>query len=208
MRFRGALQHLLDELDEPVDPLYRASKIFDSSGSKDYLQRLRAEQPLIALQRAAKTLDRLRFKDALQHLLAKADDPGTTPFSGFYQRGRFRVKYALEHLLAEVDKPVNTLQRALKLPDLLGFNDGDPNKQDSRRKSSGTGDTKRHKGLKRGLSGTIDGLKVSALADTGAAQSVVSANFARARKLDVAGSPSSFKQGNSKLAHSLGTSKN
>ena len=62
--------------------------------------------------------------------------------------------------------------------------------------------------LKRGLSGTIDGLKVSALADTGAAQNVVSGNFARARKLDVAGSPSSFRQGNSKLAHSLGTSKN
>lgn len=62
--------------------------------------------------------------------------------------------------------------------------------------------------LKRGLSGTIDGLKVSALADTGAAQNVVSRNFARARKLDVAGSPSSFMQGNSKLAHSLGTSKN
>ena len=62
--------------------------------------------------------------------------------------------------------------------------------------------------LKRGLSGIIDGLKVSALADTGAAQNVVSSNFARARRLDVAGSPSSFRQGNSKLAHSLGTLKN
>ena len=62
--------------------------------------------------------------------------------------------------------------------------------------------------LKRGLSGTIDGLKVSALADTGAAQNVVSSNFARARKLDVAALPSSFRLGNSKLAHSLGTSKN
>ena len=62
--------------------------------------------------------------------------------------------------------------------------------------------------LKRGLSGTIDGLKVSALADTGAAQNVVSSNFARARKLDVAGPPSSFRLGNSQLAHSLGTLKN
>lgn len=61
--------------------------------------------------------------------------------------------------------------------------------------------------LKRGLSGTIDGLEVSALADTGAAQNVVSSNFARAQKFDVAGSPSSFRQGNSTLAHSLGTSK-
>lgn len=60
--------------------------------------------------------------------------------------------------------------------------------------------------LKRGLSGTIDGLKVSALADTGAAENVVSSTFATARKLDVAGSPRSFRQGNSKLAHTLGTS--
>lgn len=62
--------------------------------------------------------------------------------------------------------------------------------------------------LKRGLSGTINGLKVAALADTGAAQNVVSSDFARAWRLDVAGSPSSFRQGNSKLAHTLGTSKN
>lgn len=62
--------------------------------------------------------------------------------------------------------------------------------------------------LKRGLCGTIDGLEVSALADTGAARNVVSNKFAKARRLDVAGSPSSFRQGNSKLALSLGTSKN
>ena len=61
--------------------------------------------------------------------------------------------------------------------------------------------------LKRGLSGTIDGLEVSALADTGAAQNVVSSNFAGALKLDVAGSLSLFRQGNSTFAHSLGTSK-
>ena len=62
--------------------------------------------------------------------------------------------------------------------------------------------------LKRGLSGTIDGFKVSALADTGAAQNVVSSDFARALELDVAGSPSSFRQGNSKLVQSLGTLNN
>ena len=61
--------------------------------------------------------------------------------------------------------------------------------------------------LKRGLSGTIDGFKVSALADTGAALNVVSCSFAKARGLDVAGSPSSFRQGNSTSAYSLGTSK-
>ena len=61
--------------------------------------------------------------------------------------------------------------------------------------------------FKRGLSGTIDGFKVSALADTGAGQNAVSSNFASAQKLDVARSSSSFRQGNSTLAHSLGTSK-
>ena len=61
--------------------------------------------------------------------------------------------------------------------------------------------------LKRGLSGTIDGLEVAALADTGAARNFVSSNFVRARRLDVVGSPSSFRQGNSTLARSLGTSK-
>ena len=92
--------------------------------------------------------------------------------------------------------------------DALLSNKDDKTAPKSGRRGSTTIDTKRHKVLKRGLSGTIDGLKVSALADTGAAQNVVSSNFARARKLDVAGSPSSFKQGNSKLAHSSGTSKN
>ena len=71
-----------------------------------------------------------------------------------------------------------------------------------------SGNFSRARKLKRGLLGTIDGFKVSALADTGAAQNVVSSNFARARKLDVVGPPSSFRLGNSKLAHSLGTSKN
>ena len=78
----------------------------------------------------------------------------------------------------------------------------------SRRKGSAGGDIMRQEILKRGLSGTIDGLKVSALADTGAAQNVVSSSFARARKLEVACSRSSFRLGNSKLAHSSGTSKN
>ena len=196
------MKHLLAEVDEPVDALDSYSKTRDLRQFNDDLQCLLAEvgAPLTALQRAAKTLDRLRFKDALQHLRTKV----------WERRGWVRTyefEQTLEHLLAEVDKPVTTLQRALKLPDLLGFNDGDPKKPNLRRKGSATGDTKRHKVLKRGLSGTIDGLKVSALADTGAAQNVVSSNFARARKLDVAGSPSSFRQGNSKLVHSLGTSK-
>ena len=206
--------------------------------SKNGLQALLAEvqEPFIALQRAAKTLDHLRFKDALQHLLAEVGEPGTAlsessrrdcaqlmdsleylptygelataRYSESRRRYRVQFKDTLEYLLAEVDKPVPTLQRALKSPDLLRFYDGHLYKPNSQGKRSVTGDTKRHEVLKRGLSGTIDGLKVSALADTGAAQNVVSRNFARARKLDVAGSPSSFMQGNSKLAHSLGTSKN
>ena len=65
-----------------------------------------------------------------------------------------------------------------------------------------------HLKFKRGLSGSVDGFAVSALADTGAAHNVVSCNFARAWKLDVAGSPGLFRQGNSKLALSLGMSKN
>ena len=88
------------------------------------------------------------------------------------------------------------------------FNKGDIIEPNSGRRHSAAGDTRRHEVLKRGLSGTIDGLKVSALADTGAAQNVVSSNFARARNLDVGGSPSSFRLGNSTLARSLGTSSN
>ena len=49
--------------------------------------------------------------------------------------------------------------------------------------------------LKRGLSGTVDGFKVSALADTGAAQNVVSSNFARVQRLHIASSPSSALSG-------------
>ena len=196
----------------------------------DALQNLLAEveEPLTALRRAAETLDRLRFQDALQHLLAEVNKPVTVRqrFGRRLSRSRFgdalqHLRFALRHSsalirlpfdylqvwLAKVDMPEIALQRAVvKLP--LRFNNSDPNMPYSQRKGSATGDTKRHKVLKRGLSGTIDGLKVSALADTGAAQNIVSSNFARARELNVAGSPSSFRQGNSRLVHSLGMSKN
>ena len=129
-------------------------------------------------------------------------------------------KNASQHLLANVEEPLTELQRALNLPYCLSIewplfllkraleSAVDRYKPNSRRKGSAAGDTGLDKDLKRGLPGTIDGLKVSALADTGAAQNFVSSNFAGARKLDVAGSPRSFRLGNSKLAHSLGTSKN
>ena len=230
MRFKDALQYLPAKVEEP-SIFEKWPKKRDRLQFRNALQNLLAEvdNPVIALKRAARRLDRLQFKDALQNLLAEVDNPvivrqwfakrfgdseakdaleGTIQEWAAQELTHLQFKDALRYLLAEVDKPVTAPQRAVKLPDLLGFNDGDPNTPYSQRKGSATGDTKRYKVLKRGLSGTIDGLKVSALADTGAAQNVISSNFAIARNLDVVGSPSSFRLGNSKLAHSSGRSTN
>ena len=210
LRFKDALQHLLADVEEQLTALQRTVKRLQDCRFQFALEHPLAEveEQLIALQRAANTLSHLQFDAPLQHPLAEVREQLCALQRAANTLGHSQFDAPLKHMLLAIhDEPVTAPRRALKLPDLLGSNDGIPNKPHSPRTGSAAGDTKRHKVLKRGLSGTIDGLKVSALADTGAAQNVVSSNFARARKLDVVGSPSSFMQGNSKLAHSLGTSK-
>ncbi len=58
--------------------------------------------------------------------------------------------------------------------------------------------------LKRGLPGSVNGCRTSAMADTGSAQNVVSASYARQMKVDIQGSPSTFRLGNSKKVQSIG----
>ena len=58
--------------------------------------------------------------------------------------------------------------------------------------------------IKRGLPGFVNGSRTSALADTGAAQNVVSAAFVRERGLSINNNQSHFKVGNSKIVQSIG----
>ena len=61
--------------------------------------------------------------------------------------------------------------------------------------------------IKRGLSGFVNqGTKVvSAMADTGSTENVISEAYANELKLEIQGSPCLFKLGNSKKTRSLGT---
>lgn len=58
--------------------------------------------------------------------------------------------------------------------------------------------------IKRGLPGFINGSRTDALADTGAAQNVVSADFAREKGLVIEGKAALFRLGNSKRVRSAG----
>ena len=58
--------------------------------------------------------------------------------------------------------------------------------------------------IKRGLPGFINGSRTSALADTGAAQNVISAAFAQEMGLVLQGKAAVFRLGNSKRAQSIG----
>ena len=58
--------------------------------------------------------------------------------------------------------------------------------------------------VKRGLPGFVNGKKKSALADTGAAQNVISDAYAKEMKLQVKDSPSLLRLGNRKGTRSLG----
>ena len=64
----------------------------------------------------------------------------------------------------------------------------------------------RNSKAKRGLSGFVNGSRKSALADTGAAQNVISSAFAKEMELQIEESPSLIKLGNSKKTRSLGNS--
>ncbi len=57
---------------------------------------------------------------------------------------------------------------------------------------------------KRGLPGFINGLSISALADTGAAQNVISAAFARKQGLVLENKPTMVRLGNSRRVLSVG----
>ncbi|KAL8726145.1 MAG: hypothetical protein Q9166_006902 [cf. Caloplaca sp. 2 TL-2023] len=59
--------------------------------------------------------------------------------------------------------------------------------------------------VKRGLSGFVNGTRVSALPDTGSPRNVVSHAFAQEMDLTIEGSSSEFVLGNSKRTRSLGT---
>lgn len=58
--------------------------------------------------------------------------------------------------------------------------------------------------IKRGLSGFVNGTRVSAIADTGSAQNVISAAYASDMKLLIDSKSSFFKLGNSKTILSIG----
>jgi hypothetical protein len=58
--------------------------------------------------------------------------------------------------------------------------------------------------IKRGLPGFVNGFKVSAMADTGSAQNIISAGYASAMKFNILPSSSSFKLGNSKSIQAIG----
>jgi hypothetical protein len=65
------------------------------------------------------------------------------------------------------------------------------------------GQTKYQK-IKRGLSGFLNATRVSAIADTGSAQNVISAAYASDLKLPIKHTSSSFQLGNSKTVQSIG----
>ena len=58
--------------------------------------------------------------------------------------------------------------------------------------------------VKRGLPGIVNDQRVSAVADTGAGQNVVSAAFARSLNLPVTRKRTTFQLGNSKFVKSIG----
>ena len=58
--------------------------------------------------------------------------------------------------------------------------------------------------IKRGLSGFVNGSRTSAFPDTGAAENVVSVDFAREQQLDIKNNPGRFMLGNSKVTQSIG----
>ena len=61
--------------------------------------------------------------------------------------------------------------------------------------------------IRRGLPGFINGARTAALADTGAAQNVVSLDFAHKHGLVLEGKAAMFRLGNSKSVQSVGQSK-
>ncbi len=58
--------------------------------------------------------------------------------------------------------------------------------------------------IKRGLPGFVNGSRTSALADTGAAQNIVSAAFVQEKGLSIKKDQGRFRLGNSKIAQSVG----
>lgn len=58
--------------------------------------------------------------------------------------------------------------------------------------------------IKRGLPGFVNGSRTSALADTGAAQNIVSAAFVQEKGLSIKEDQRRFRLGNSKIAQSVG----
>ena len=60
---------------------------------------------------------------------------------------------------------------------------------------------------KRGLPGFINGSRTAALADTGATQNIISADFAQKNGLVLGGKTAMFRLGNSKTVRSAGKSK-
>lgn len=58
--------------------------------------------------------------------------------------------------------------------------------------------------IKRGLPGFVNGSRTSALADTGAAQNIVSAAFVQEKGLSIKEDQGRFRLGNSKIAQSVG----
>ena len=72
-------------------------------------------------------------------------------------------------------------------------------------RDSGQAPLNRISKIKRGLSGFVNGLRKSAIADTCAARNVVSAAYAKELKLQIEDSPSLVKLGNSKKTQSIGT---
>jgi hypothetical protein len=66
------------------------------------------------------------------------------------------------------------------------------------------GQTKYSK-IRRGLSGFINATRVSAIADTGSAQNIISAAYASDLKLPIQHASTSFQLGNSKVVQSVGT---
>ena len=58
---------------------------------------------------------------------------------------------------------------------------------------------------KRGLASFVNGARLSVLADTGATQNVISAEYVKERKMDIEGAAHSFKLGNSRVVKSIGT---
>ncbi|KAL9069729.1 MAG: hypothetical protein Q9161_005314 [Pseudevernia consocians] len=70
---------------------------------------------------------------------------------------------------------------------------------------SSFGQSSRAAKIKRGLPGFVNGSRTSALADTGAAQNIVSAAFVQERGFSIKEKQGVFRLGNSKIAQSIGT---